>query len=273
MDKSMVPVLEKKANEIRKDVINMLTEAGSGHAGGSLGAADIMAVLYFSGFVNNFPENPHNEGRDRILLSSGHICPVWYAALAEAGYFSKEKLMSLRKTGGIQGHPWLSELPGVENTSGSLGQGLAQAIGQALAARMDGKSWRVYCILSDGELEEGSNWEALMLAPREKLDNLTVIISRNGTQIDGNTEEIMPLEPLAEKLRAFNWQVREADGNNIGELAEALEEVKNYKGKPGVIVARTISGRGVAFMEGKYEWHGKVPNNEEAKEALKLLEN
>lgn len=272
MDEFKIKALEQKVNEIRKGVIRMLTKAGSGHAGGSLGAADIMAVLYFSGEVNNFPKDPWNENRDRVLLSSGHICPVWYATLAEAGYFPKEKLSELRKTGGIQGHPWYRELPGVENTSGSLGQGLAQAIGQAVAARTDGKTWRVYCILSDGELEEGSNWEALMLAAKEKLDNLTVIISRNGTQIDGRTEEIMPLEPLVEKLRAFNWQVAETDGNDIGKLTESLREIKNSKGKPGVIVAKTISGKGVAFMEDKYEWHGKVPNAEEEIEALKLLE-
>jgi transketolase len=272
LNENKISELEGSARKLRVDVIEMLERAGSGHTGGSLGAAEIMAALYFSGEVKNFPDDPNNEERDRVLLSCGHICPVWYAALAEAGYFPKEKLKNLRKIGmGMQGHPLYRELPGVENTSGSLGQGLAQAIGQALAARMNGKQWRVYCVMSDGELEEGSTWEAFMLAGKEKLGNLTAIISRNGTQIDGRTEDVMPVEPLIEKLKAFNWRVWETDGNKVKEVVRVLTEAKNFTDGPSVIVAKTVIGKGVPFMEGKYEWHAIVPSKEQAEEALKIL--
>ena len=264
--------LELKANEIRQDIIGMLVEAGSGHSAGPLGMADVFTALYFGQVLNYDPYDPWKEDRDRVILSNGHICPVWYATLAHAGYFPFERLKALRKVGSrLQGHPHYRELPGVENTGGPLGQGLSQAIGQAMAAKMDGQNWRTYCLMSDGELDEGQTWEAIMFAGKNNLHNLTAIIDRNNIQIDGYTEDIMPLEPLADKFEAFNWSVLEVDGHNILEIIEALNKAKSIFENPTVIIAHTIPGKGVGFMENKFEWHGKPPTPEEAKIALHEL--
>ena len=213
--------LELRANEIRQDIIQMLLAAGSGHSAGPLGMADVFTALYFGEVLNFDPKNPWKEDRDRVILSNGHICPVWYPTLAHAGFFPREELTTLRKINSrLQGHPHYRELPGVENTGGPLGQGLSQAIGHALTARLDRKSWRVYCLMSDGELDEGQAWEAMMFAGKNNLHNLTAIIDRNNIQIDGFTEEVMPLEPLADKFRAFNWTVIEVDGHNMVEIVD-----------------------------------------------------
>jgi len=264
--------LELKANEIRKDIINMLLAAGSGHSAGPLGMADVFSALYFSGVLNWEPADPWKADRDRVILSNGHICPVWYATLAHTGAFSHQQLVTLRKLGSpLQGHPHYRELPGVENTGGPLGQGLSQAIGQAMAAKMDGAGWRVYCLMSDAEMQEGQTWEAVMFAGKNNLFNLTAIVDRNNIQIDGYTEEVMPLEPLADKWRAFNWTVLEVDGHNIREITDAIEKAKTIRENPTVIIAHTIPGKGVEFMEGDFTWHGKPPNKEEAEKALTEL--
>ncbi len=266
-----VKKLELMANTIRQDIIKMLLEAGSGHSAGPLDMADIFTVLYFHTLHHN-PKKPNWSERDRIALSCGHICPVRYAAMARAGYFPLKELSTLRKLGSrLQGHPELSKLPGVENTSGPLAQGISVAVGMALAGRLDKKSWRVYAVLSDGEHNEGQLWEAVMFAGKNKLNNLTAIVDRNNIQIDGNTENIMPLEPFADKYRAFGWHVIEIDGHNIRAIVEGYEEAKRIVEKPIVIIAHTIPGRGVSFMEKKYEWHGMPPNTEQAQAALKEL--
>lgn len=258
--------LELKANEIRQDIIKMLLEAGSGHSAGPLGMADVFTALYFGGVLNYDAKDPWKADRDRVILSNGHICPVWYATLAHAGFFSHDKLLTLRKLGsGLQGHPHYRELPGIENTGGPLGQGLSQAIGHALAGA------RVYCLMSDGELDEGQTWEAIMFAGKNNLHNLTAIIDRNNIQIDGFTEDIMPLEPLADKFKAFNWSVLEVDGHNLLEIIEAINKAKAIFENPTVIIAHTIPGKGVGFMENKFEWHGKPPKADEAKKALHEL--
>lgn len=258
--------LELTANEIRKDIIEMLLAAGSGHSAGPLGMADVFTTLYMDGGLNYDPKDPWKEDRDRVLLSAGHICPVWYATLAHAGFFPHEELMTLRKLGSrLQGHPHYRELPGVENTGGPLGQGLSQAIGHALAG------FRAYCIMSDGELEEGQNWEAIMFAGKNNLHKLTAIIDRNNIQIDGFTEDVMPLEPLADKFRAFNWSVIEIDGHNIRDISAAFEKAKAIFENPTVIIAHTIPGKGVDFMQNDFNWHGKPPNKEEGAKALAEL--
>ncbi len=264
--------LELKANEIRQDIIKMLLEAGSGHSAGPLGMADVFTALYFGGVLNYDPKDPWKADRDRIILSNGHICPVWYATLAHAGFFPHDQLLTLRKSGsGLQGHPHYRELPGVENTGGPLGQGLSQAIGHALAAKMDGQSWRTHCLISDGELDEGQTWEAIMFAGKNNLHNLTAIVDRNNIQIDGFTEEIMPLEPLVDKFTAFNWSVIEINGHNISEIIAAIEKSKSIFENPAVIIAHTVPGKGVDFMQWKPEWHGKPPKGDEAKSALHQL--
>ncbi|HJZ06258.1 transketolase [Candidatus Amesbacteria bacterium RIFCSPHIGHO2_01_FULL_48_32] len=264
--------LELRANEIRQDIIQMLLAAGSGHSAGPLGMADVFTALYFGEVLNFDPKNPWKEDRDRVILSNGHICPVWYPTLAHAGFFPREELTTLRKINSrLQGHPHYRELPGVENTGGPLGQGLSQAIGHALTARLDRKSWRVYCLMSDGELDEGQAWEAMMFAGKNNLHNLTAIIDRNNIQIDGFTEEVMPLEPLADKFRAFNWTVIEVDGHNMVEIVAAFEKARSVFENPTVIIAHTIPGKGVDFMQWNYEWHGKPPNSEQAKDALAQL--
>lgn len=263
--------LAKKATEIRQDIIKMLLEAGSGHSAGSLGMADVFTALYF--YILNYDlNNPYWEERDRLVLSNGHICPVLYATLAHAGFFPREELKTLRKLGSrLQGHPHRQSLPGIETTSGPLGCGLGQASGMALAGIMDGKKYRVYCLMSDGEHNEGALWESVMFAGKYKLHNLTGIIDRNNIQIDGFTEEVMPLEPLEEKYKAFNWHILHIDGHNFHEIIDACNHAKAVYEKPTVIIAHTIPGKGVSFMENKFEWHGKAPNKEEAKEALKQL--
>jgi transketolase len=264
-------LLEEKANKIRELIIESLVEAGSGHSAGPLGMADVFAAMYFH-ILNHDPKNPFWEDRDRLILSNGHICPVRYAAMALSGYFPISELKTLRKFGSrLQGHPHRTALPGVETTSGPLGEGLSQAAGIALAARLDNKKYRIYCATSDGEHEEGNTWEAVMFAAKYRLDNLTVIIDRNNIQIDGLTEDIMPLEALSAKYQSFNWHVIEIDGNNIRSIVDACREANAVTEKPTVIIANTIPGKGVDFMEKDYLWHGKAPNKEEAKLALKEL--
>lgn len=266
-----VPELQKKANDIRISIIEMLVAAGSGHSAGSLGMADVFTALYFN-VAKNDPQNPALEDRDRIFLSNGHITPVRYATMAHAGYFPVEELLTLRKFGTrLQGHPERHKLPGVETTSGPLGSGLAQASGYAYAARMDGKTFKIFCLTSDGEHQEGNHWEAVLFAGKNKLSNLIQIIDRNYIQIDGTTEDVMPLEPLADKYKAFNWNAIEIDGNNMQEILDACEKAKQETEKPTIIIAKTVPGKGVSFMENKYEWHGKPPTKEEAEKALEEL--
>ncbi|MDO8577175.1 MAG: transketolase [Candidatus Daviesbacteria bacterium] len=263
--------LEEKANLIRQDIIKMLLEAGSGHSAGPLGMADIFTALYFH-ILNHDPKNPTWNERDRLVLSNGHICPVLYASLAHAGYFPVSELSTLRKLGSrLQGHPHRSALPGLETTSGPLGSGLSQAVGLALAGRIDKASWRVICLMSDGEQDAGNTWEGVMLAGKNKLHNLTALIDRNNIQIDGFTEDIMPLESLRAKYEAFNFHVLEIDGHNMQEIIDAFAEARAIFEKPTLIIAHTIPGKGVDFMENKFEWHGKPPNKEEAKLALAEL--
>ncbi len=263
--------LEEMANKVRQSIIEMLVAAGSGHSAGPLGMADVFTALYFHVLAHD-PKNPSWEGRDRLVLSNGHICPVQYATLSHAGYFSLEELKTLRKFGTrLQGHPHRAALPGLETTSGPLGSGLSQAVGMALGFRMDKKPNWVYCLMSDGEHDAGQTWEAVMLAGKEKLRNLIGIIDRNNIQIDGMTEQIMPLEPLRAKYEAFNWHVLEIDGHNFQEIANAFEEAKAIYEKPTMIIAHTIPGKGVDFMERDYKWHGMPPNTEQAKVALEEL--
>ena len=251
--------IEEKAFQIRKTVIEMLTEAKSGHTAGPLGMADIFAALYFH-IAKHDPKNPGLEDRDRIILSNGHITPVRYSAMAHAGYFPVEECMTLRKFGSrLQGHPERDMLPGVETTSGPLGSGVSQSAGYALAARMDGKKFRVFCLTSDGEQEEGNTWEGVMFAAKYRLTNLVQIMDRNNIQIDGNTEDVMPLEPLADKYRAFNWHVIEIDGHNIRQFIEACDEANSIKEKPTLILAHTTPGKGVPTIENDYRWHGNPP--------------
>lgn len=265
--------LTKLALRIRRHIIEIITKAGSGHPAGSFSAVEILVTLYFH-TLHHDPQNPKWEHRDRFLISCGHAAPALYAVMAEAGYFPVEKLATFRQfSSPLQGHPHNGSLPGVEISSGSLGQGLSQAIGMALAARMNNASHRIYCLMSDGEQDEGQVWEAAMLSGKEKLDNLTAIIDRNGIQIDGLTEDIMPLEPLKNKYESFGWHVVESDGHNYPELINAFDAAAKTKGQPTVIIAHTIPGKGVDFMENNFVWHGKAPSAEQAKEALNLLED
>jgi transketolase len=263
--------LEKKANEIREDIIRMLAEAGSGHTAGPLGMADIFTALYFH-IANHDPKNPDWPDRDRIILSNGHICPVQYVAMAHAGYFPREELRTLRKMDSrLQGHPHRGALPGIETTSGPLGSGLSQAAGLALASRIDKKKNRIFALLSDGEHQEGNLWEAVMFAAKYRLGNLTAIMDRNNIQIDGFTEDIMPLNPLREKYEAFNWHVIEIDGHNMEELVYAVNEAEATYERPTMIIAHTIPGKGVSFIERDYLWHGKPPKGDEVTRALDEL--
>ena len=266
-----VKFLEEKANEIRQLIIEMLLEAGSGHSAGPLGMADIFSAFYFH-ILRHDPKNPDWPDRDRLILSNGHICPVRYAAMALAGYFPIEELKTLRKINSrLQGHPHRTSLPGVETSSGPLGEGISQAIGIAYAGILDKKDYHVYCITSDGEHQEGNIWEAYMWLGNNPLPNLTIIIDRNYIQIDGFTEDVMPLEPLRQKLEAFKLHVLEVDGHNIRAFVDAVREVQSEWRRTSVIIAYTIPGKGVSFMEKKFEWHGKPPNKEEAKKALEEL--
>lgn len=265
--------LQDKANDIRISIIDMLLEAKSGHTAGPLGMADIFTVLYFHTLKHN-PKEPSWPERDRVVLSNGHICPVLYATMAHAEYFPVKELQTLRKFGSrLQGHPHRDFLPALETSSGPLGSGLSQAVGMAVADKMDGQenNRRVYCLMSDGELDEGQSWEAVMLGGKNKLNNLVAIVDRNNIQIDGYTEDIMPLESLSDKWRAFNWYVIEIDGHNIEEIADAFDKAKAIYEKPTVIIAHTIPGKGVKEFEKDYRWHGKPPNGDEAKMALNEL--
>lgn len=251
--------LEQTANTVREDIIKMLVEAGSGHSAGPLGMADVFTALYFE-VMKHDPKRPDWPERDVLILSNGHIVPVRYAAMARAGYFPLKELMTLRKLGSrLQGHPERTKLPGLETTSGPLGSGLSQAAGMALAFKMDGLKRRVFCLMGDGEVEEGNIWEAAMFAPNKHLNNLTAVIDRNNIQIDGPTEQVMPLDDLGEKWRAFGWHVLEIDGHNMHEIIDAFNLAKAIVEKPTMIIARTIPGKGVGYMEGDYHWHGNPP--------------
>ncbi len=264
--------LELMAYDIRQDVIRALVRAKSGHSAGPLGMADVMTALYFR-LLNVDPKQPEWAERDRLVLSNAHICPVLYAALARRGFCSRQQfLTSLRTLGSpFQGHSNTHFNMGIETCGGPLGQGLSQAVGMALAARMDGASWHTYGLLSDGELDEGQTWEAAMLGAKLRLHNLTAIVDRNNIQIDGFTETIMPLEPLADKWRAWGWQVIEVDGHNMRHIIDAVNEAKTIYERPTVLIMHTIPGKGVSFMEQRFEWHGKPPNEEEARVALHEL--
>ncbi|MBU0572773.1 transketolase [Patescibacteria group bacterium] len=263
--------LEKKANEIRQEVIRMFVAAGSGHAAGSLGMADVFTALYFK-ILTHDPKRPTWKKRDRLILSNGHICPVRYAAMAHSGYFPISELKTLRELGSrLQGHPERTRYSGFETTSGPLGCGLAQAAGIAYAARMDGARFRTFCITSDGEHDSGNHWEAVMFAGKNKLSNLTCFVDRNFIQSDGDTEDVMPLEPLKEKYEAFNWHVIDIDGHNMEEIINAVTKARMESEEPTVIIANITPGKGVSFMEDLPEWHGKVPNKEEAGKALEEL--
>lgn len=276
---AQVKDLQIKANEIRQSTIEALTEAGSGHTAGSLGMADIFTYLYFYAMKHD-PKNPEWEDRDRFILSNGHICPGLYATMAHAGYFEVEELQTLRKLGSrLQGHPHREFLPGIETSSGPLGSGISQGVGMALAARLDASAIKkgkpsdkfIYCVVGDGELDEGQNWEAIMMAAKYKLHNLIVIVDRNNIQIDGYTEDVMPLNNLVEKFEAFNWHVQEINGHNFEMIDDAIGQAKAVFNQPSVIVANTIPGKGVEEFERLPEWHGKAPTSEESKMALKEL--
>ncbi len=263
--------LELKATQARELVIETLLEAGSGHSAGPLGMADIFTAFYFH-ILNHDPKNPDWADRDRLILSNGHICPIRYVSMAMSGYFPIDELKTLRKLNSrLQGHPHRTALPGVETTSGPLGEGISQAIGIALAAKMDKKNYHVYCLTSDGEHQEGNTWEALLVASKYKLDNLTVVIDRNNIQIDGFTEDILPLDYLRAKYESFNWHAMEVDGHNMRTFVDTVGEALAIHQKPTVIIANTIPGKGVSFMENKVEWHGKPPNPEEEKKAMDEL--
>jgi transketolase len=263
--------LELTANKLRRDVVSMIFEAGSGHIAGSLDMAEIFTAFYFD-ILKIDPKNPHFKDRDRLVLSNGHICPIQYAALARASYFPIEELKTLRKFGSrLQGHPHRGSLPGIETSSGPLGSGISQAIGIALSAKLDNKKWRTYCITSDGEHEEGNTWEAIMFAGKNRLSNLTVVVDRNNIQIDGFTENIMPLESLRAKYESFNWYVLEIDGHSFEQIISAIAEAKAIYEKPTVIIAHTIPGKGVSFMENDYRWHSRVLTKSDEQKALSEL--
>jgi len=268
MDDSHLQELAVKACKIRRHIVNMLGEAGSGHPGGSLSAADIVAALYFHEMKID-PDKPDWPERDRFVLSKGHAAPVLYAALAEKGYFPVDELDTLRKLGSrLQGHPSMKHLPGVEMSTGSLGQGLSAANGMAIAGKLDKRDYRVYVLLGDGEIQEGMVWEAAMAAAHYKLDNLVAFVDHNGLQIDGPTRDVMSPEPVAQKWRAFGWHVEEIDGHDLDQITKVLARAREVKGKPVMIVADTVKGKGVSFMEGQVGWHGNAPNAEQTGKAL-----
>ena len=266
--------LERRANDMRADIVRMIAEAGSGHPGGSLSCADILAALYFGGVLEHDPENPEWEGRDRFILAKGHAAPALYAALAQAGYIPREELATLRKLGSrLQGHPDSNQVPGVEVSTGSLGQGLSIAAGAAAGLRLDGAPQTVFALLGDGECQEGQVWEAAMFAAHRKLDNLVAIVDRNGLQIDGRTCDVCDPGDLGAKFAAFGWDVDEVDGHDLDALVAVLGAAKAGRdGRPHAVIARTVKGKGVPFMENEAGWHGKAPNAEQAAEALAALE-
>ena len=264
--------LRAKARDIRKHVVRMVGAASSGHPGGSLSAADIVTVLYFNE-MNIRPDDPEWRDRDRFVLSKGHAAPVLYAALAEAGYFPVDELITLRRIDShLQGHPSIRSTPGVEMSTGSLGQGLSAACGMAIAAKLDGATWRVYALMGDGELEEGQIWEAVMTAAHRRLDNLTAFVDSNRLQIDGPVAEIKSMERIGERFAAFGWHVLEIDGHDIGAIMAALAEAKRIKGRPTVVVAHTVKGKGVSFMENQVGWHGTAPKPDQVRAALAELD-
>jgi transketolase len=269
---SDVARLEETAARLRISIIEMLARAGSGHPGGSLSAIDVLVGLFYSRLRHD-PARPTWPERDRFVLSKGHAVPALYAVMADSGYFPKEELSTLRRLGSrLQGHPVNTALPGIEACTGSLGQGLSVAQGMALASKMDGSKFHVYCMIGDGESQEGQIWEAAMSAPKFKLDTLTAILDYNHGQIDGPTDEVMSLEPVADKWRAFNWRVFETNGHDMGQILRALDAAREHRGGPSLIVAHTVKGKGVSFMENQISWHGSTPNPEQTKKALAELE-
>ena len=272
MDTAKRTELENKANEIRKGIVTAVHSAKSGHPGGSLSAADILTYLYYIE-MNISPENPKDPDRDRFVLSKGHIAPALYSTLSHRGYFDVDDLKTLRHTGSyLQGHPDMKHIPGIDMSSGSLGQGLSAAVGMALAAKLDGKSYRVFAMCGDGEIEEGQIWEASMFAAFRKLDNLTVIVDNNNLQIDGAIDEVCSPYPIADKFEAFGFNVICIDGHDFDQIEKAFQNAKNVKDKPTAIIAKTVKGKGVSFMENQCGWHGKAPNDDEFETALKDLE-
>jgi len=271
--RKLIKDLEDKARLFRREILEMTYKAGSGHPGGSMSAVDIITALYYYKMRID-PKNPDWEDRDRFILSKGHVCPALYAVLAELGFFPKEALWTLRQPGSIlQGHPDMRKTPGIEMSTGSLGQGLSVAVGMALAARLDKKDYKVYCMLGDGEVQEGNIWEGAMFAAHQKLDNLIAILDRNRLQIDGFTEDVMSLEPLADKWKAFGWEVVELkDGNDMRQILTALDKATKIKGKPTIIIANTVKGKGVSFMENQVEYHGRALRPDEMERARKELE-
>lgn len=264
--------LKKTANEVRKGIIKSTHAAKSGHPGGSLSAADVFTYLYFVE-LNVDSKNPKDENRDRFVLSKGHVAPGYYSTLAERGFFPKEDLLTLRHVGSyLQGHPDMKKIPGVDMSSGSLGQGISAAVGMALAARLQNKDYRTYTLLGDGEIQEGQVWEAAMFAGSRKLDNLVVIVDNNGLQIDGNIEDVNSPYPIGAKFEAFNFNVVEIDGHDFDQIADAFKQAKECKGKPTAIIMKTVKGKGVSFMENQVSWHGSAPNDEQCKQALEELE-
>lgn len=264
--------LKKKSKSVRINIIESVAAAKSGHPGGSLSVADILTVLYFDK-MNINPENPKMEDRDRLVLSKGHVAPALYAVLAEKGYFPKEDLTTLRKFGSmLQGHPDMKSIPGIDMSTGSLGQGLSVANGMALAAKLDNKDHKIYVILGDGEVQEGQIWEAAMSATHYKLDNVIAVLDFNGLQIDGSNEEVMNINPIDEKFLAFGWNVIKIDGHDLEAISNAVDEAKAAKGKPTVIIAKTVKGKGVSFMENQAGWHGTAPNEDQRKAAIEELE-
>jgi len=270
-DEQRLTVLKETASMIRQDIVKMVAEANSGHPGGSLSATDIVTVLYFNE-MNVDPKNPDDPNRDRFVLSKGHASPVLYGALAEKGFFPKEELMTFRKLNSrLQGHPSKKSLPGVDMSTGSLGQGLSAANGMALAAKLDNKDYRVYAILGDGEIQEGMIWEAAMSASHFKLDNLTAFLDYNHLQIDGRVEDVMNPAPVDEKFKAFGWHVIIIDGHDFNQIDDAIQEAKRTKGQPTMIIANTVKGKGVSYMENQVGWHGTAPNREQLQQALEEL--
>lgn len=271
LDEQKLASLSNTANTIRQDIVKMVAEASSGHPGGSLSAADIVTVLYFNEMKID-PQNPNDPNRDRFILSKGHASPVLYAALAEKGYFPKEELMTFRKINSrLQGHPSKKSLPGVDMSTGSLGQGLSAANGIALAGKMDKKDYRVYVMLGDGEIQEGMVWEAAMAAGYYKLDNLTAFLDYNHLQIDGRVEDVLNPAPIDDKFKAFGWNVIIIDGHDMNAIDNAIQQAKTTKDKPTIVIANTIKGKGVSYMENQVGWHGTAPNAEQLKQALEEL--
>jgi transketolase len=271
IDQSLISGLEARARTVRKHIVKMTCAAGSGHPGGSLSCADIMVALYFH-IMKHDPKNPHWDERDRFVASKGHAAPAIYATLAEAGYFPVEELLTLRKLGcRLQGHPSMQKCPGIDMSTGSLGQGLSVGVGMALAAKLDRKPHRIFTLHGDGEMASGNIWEAAMSASHYKIDNITSFLDRNKLQIDGPTEQIMSIEPIADKWKAFGWHVIEINGHNFNEILTAAEQAQETKGKPTMIIAHTVKGKGVSFMEGALKFHGTPPSKEQCAQALKEL--